>query len=116
MLCRSAQDHTATRLSLFCGLEHHGLSKRFFGQFVATYFEVLGDYLRRQMRQGVLRTLDPLMAARSFVGAVSYHSLLRELFGPDTAGVLDTGEASKLVVSIWMDGMSAAAGEGMQKT
>lgn len=110
MLSRSVQDPTATRLSLFCGLGHHDLSKRFFEKYVATYFEVLGYYLRQQMRHGVLRTLDPMMAARSFVGAVSYHSLLRELFGSDTVGPLDAAETSKLVVSIWLDGMSATNG------
>jgi AcrR family transcriptional regulator len=111
MLRRHAQDHVATRLSLFCGLEHHDLSQRFFGQFVASYFEVLASYLREQMRKGVLRSVDPLMAARSFIGAVVYHSLLRELFGAQ-AGNMDLGEAGRLMVSIWLDGMSASDGQG----
>jgi hypothetical protein len=53
------------------------------------------------------------MAARTFIGAVGYHSLIKELFGPldvagDIAGTTDTREASRLMVSIWLDGMSAA--------
>ena len=110
---RRARDHSTTRLSLFCALERHELSRRFFGHFIAEYFEVLANYLRRQMRQGVLRSADPLMAARTFIGAVGYHSLIKELFGPldvagDIAGTTDTREASRLMVSIWLDGMSAA--------
>jgi len=48
------------------------------------------------------------MAARTFIGAVVYHSLIQELFGPvDTTGNTDAREASRLMVSIWLDGMSA---------
>jgi len=113
MLRRHAQDPTTIRLSLFCGLEHHDLSQRLFEQFAASYFEALADYLRQQMRRGVLRTLDPLMTARSFVGAVVYHSLLRELFNSvDSVRNLDAGGTSKLVVSIWLDGMSATGTQG----
>jgi AcrR family transcriptional regulator len=113
---RRARDHSTTRLSLFCALERHELSRRFFGHFIAEYFEVLANYLRQQMRQGVLRSADPLMAARTFIGAVGYHSLIKELFGPldaagdvdqDPAATTDTREASRLMVSIWLDGMSA---------
>jgi len=107
-LQRRAEDHSTTRLSLFCALERHELSRRFFGHFIAEYFEVLASYLRRQMRLGVLRSADPFMAARSFIGAVVYHSLIQELFGPvDTTGNMDVHEASSLMVSIWLDGMSA---------
>ncbi|MGA2962625.1 MAG: TetR/AcrR family transcriptional regulator [Candidatus Korobacteraceae bacterium] len=107
-LQRRAEDHATTRLSMFCALERHELSQRFFGHFIAEYFEVLANYLRRQMCQGVLRSADPIMAARTFIGAVVYHSLIQELFGPvDTTGNTDAREASRLMVSIWLDGMSA---------
>ena len=111
MLRWRAEDPTATRLSLFCALQRHDLTQRFFEQFAANYFELLADYLRHQMRQGALRSVDPLMAARSFVGAVAYQSLLRELFGAVAVGNLDPVEVSHLVVSIWMDGLSASDGE-----
>jgi len=111
-LQRRAEDHATTRLSLFCALERHELSRRFFGRFIAEYFEVLANYLRRQMRLGVLRSADPVMAARTFIGTVVYHSLIKELFGPgdtagNTAGNMDAREASRMMVSIWLDGMSA---------
>jgi hypothetical protein len=110
---RRAEDHSTTRLSLFCALERHELSRRFFGRFITEYFEVLANYLHQQMRRGVLRHADPVMAARTFIGAVVYHSLIKELFGPlDAAagngnGNVDAREASRLMVSIWLDGMSA---------
>jgi AcrR family transcriptional regulator len=109
---RRTRDHSTTRLSLFCALERHELSRRFFGHFIAEYFEVLANYLRQQMRQGVLRVADPVMAARTFIGAVGYHSLIKELFGPldvarDADATTDTREACRLMVSIWLDGMSA---------
>jgi len=109
---RRSEDHSTTRLSLFCALERHELSQRFFGRFIAEYFQVLANYLSQQMRLGVLRPADPVMAARTFIGTVVYHSLIKELFGPvdsdGNAGAdLDAREASRLMVSIWLDGMSA---------
>jgi AcrR family transcriptional regulator len=113
-LQRRAEDHATTRLSLFCVLERHELSQRFFGRFIAEYFEVLANYLRRQMRLGVLRPADPVMAARTFIGAVVHHSLITELFAPvpsdgSSAAEIDARKASRLIVSIWLDGMSAKA-------
>jgi AcrR family transcriptional regulator len=107
-LQRRANDHVTTRLWMFCALERHKLSRRFFGRFIAEYFEVLASYLRRQMRRGVLRTTNPVMAARTFLGANVYHSLVKELFGPvGTAEKMDDREASRLMVSTWLDGMAA---------
>lgn len=108
-LRRRVEDHLTTRLSLFCALERHELSQRFFGRFIAEYFEILANYLRRQMLNGVLRSTDPVMAARTFIGTIVYHSLIKELFGAvDTSGNMDAREASELIVSIWLDGMSAS--------
>jgi hypothetical protein len=105
---RREQDHVTTPLSLYCALERHELSHRFFGRFITEYFEVLANYLRQQMRAGVLRTTDPAMATRTFIGAVVYHSLVQELFGPvDATGSMDAHEVSSLIVSIWLDGMLA---------
>jgi len=108
-LQRHAEDHSTMRLSLFCALERHELSQRFFRRFIAEYFEVLANYLRVQMRRGVLRSTDPVMAARTFIGMVGHYSLIKELFGTaDTDGNLDAHAASRLMVSIWLSGMSAA--------
>jgi AcrR family transcriptional regulator len=108
-LQRHAEDHSTMRLSLFCALERHELSRRFFRRFIAEYFEVLANYLRVQMSRGVLRTTDPVMAARTFIGMVGHYSLIKELFGAaDTEGNLDARAASRLMVSIWLSGMSAA--------
>jgi hypothetical protein len=54
------------------------------------------------------------MAARAFIGMVAHYSLIRELFSSvdgnaTTAGNMDAREASRLMVSIWLDGMSAKA-------
>lgn len=105
-LRRHNEDYTSMRLSLFCALEHHDLARRFFGHFTASYFEVLAEYLRQQMASGKLRQMDPLMATRGFLGMLVYHSLVKELFGAiDPAGSMDPVEVSRLVVSLWLDGM-----------
>ncbi len=118
---RHAEDHSTMRLSLFCALERHELSRRFFRRFIAEYFEVLANYLRVQMRRGVLRSIDPVMAARTFIGMVGHYSLIKELFGAadsdeSTAGNLDARAASKLMVSIWLSGMSAPPASRRVKT
>lgn len=103
-LRRCSENHSSARLSLFCALERHALSHSTVGLFMATYCEVVAEYLRRQMGRAALRSTDALMAARMFMGTLMYYSLVRELFG-DKGLEADTCAASREIVSIWLDGM-----------
>jgi|SRR5215472_5817856 len=105
ILLRSARDRELTRLLWFTALENHELSVRFFTTFVAGYFEDLAAYIRTRIRQGVFRKMDPLLAARGFLGMVVYHFQVQELFGGEQYRSFDIEEVAATLSAIWLAGM-----------
>lgn len=73
-------DPTLLRLLLFSALEGHELSDMFFRNQHRTVYEYLAGYIRRRTKEGAFRRVDPLLAARAFIGMVVYHRLVHELF------------------------------------
>ncbi len=104
-LRRRAEDSSLTRLLLYSALEDHKLSYRFFQTRVASYYEVLSEYIRKRIAAGAFRAVDPLLAARAFVGMVVYHSLIQELYGGKRFQTFDTREVSATLTDIWLGGM-----------
>jgi AcrR family transcriptional regulator len=99
------EDPSLGRLLLFSALEHHQLSERFFRTHIADLYEVTAQYIRKQIRAGQFRSVDPLMAARGFWGMVVYHFLIQELFGAKHYQDFELGEASHAIADIWLHGM-----------
>jgi AcrR family transcriptional regulator len=88
-LVRTEQDPSLMRLLLFSALERHDLSHRFFESQVRRLHEFLGDYIAQRMADGVFRVVNPLLAARGFVGMIVHYLLIHEIFGVKRpAGVL----------------------------
>lgn len=106
ILERNRQDAQLMRLVLFSGLEEHALSKRVFQTYIATYFETLADYVRQRIRQGAYRSVDPLLAARGFLGMVFNYALVQELFAGRSTPA-DSSRVSALFAEIWLKGMQA---------
>ena len=102
ILNRSVQ---LTRLLFFSVLEKHELSERFFKTHVIAYHEILAEYIRAGIREGRLRPMDPILAARSFIGMFSYHFQLSELFGGKQHQHFDKEEVISSLVDIWLLGM-----------
>src|SRR5215831_11444681 len=105
ILERTARDRELTRLLWFTALENHQLSVRFFKTFVAEYYEALAGYIRTRIRQGAFRRVDPLLAARGFLGMVVYHFLVQELFGGEQYRSFDTEAVAATLSGIWLAGM-----------
>jgi len=105
ILLRSPRDRELTRLLWFTALENHELSVRFFNTFVAGYYEDLASYIRTRIRQGAFRRVDPLLAARGFLGMVVYHFLVQELFGGEQYRSFDSEEVAATLAGIWLAGM-----------
>ena len=105
ILERRAQDGTLSRLLLFTALENHRLSDRFFRSYVAQYFEILADYIRSGISLGRFRDVEPLLAARGFLGMVVYHSWMQELFGWKRYLKFDNKQVSRTLTDIWLQGM-----------
>jgi AcrR family transcriptional regulator len=74
-------DSTLLRLLLFSALEGHELSDMFFGKHHKVFYEQLAAYIETRIGDGAFRPVDPLLAARAFIGMVVHHRLLHEVFG-----------------------------------
>ncbi len=105
ILERRAKDQTLSRLLLYSALENHRLSHRFFRTYVAECYEVLADYIRGRIAEGQFRPVDPLLAARGFLGMVVYHSWIQELFGGKRYQNFSVQEVSKTLAEVWLQGM-----------
>lgn len=106
ILERRATDQTLSRLLLYSALENHRLSHRFFRTYAASHYEVLSEFIRRRIADGAFRSLDPLLAARGFLGMVIYHSWVQELFGGKRYQRFSVQQVSRTLVEIWLQGMS----------
>lgn len=108
ILRRNTEDPALPRLLLFSALESHRLSHRFFRTHVARYYEALAGHIRKAIRAGEFRAMDPLLAARSFLGMVSYHFQIQELFGGHKYHHWEIHKASVSLVDLWLEGVRAA--------
>src|SRR3990167_5897744 len=77
---RPGVDPTLLRLLLFSALEGHELSDMFFGKHHKVFYDHLAAYIRTRIEDGAFRSVDPLLAARAFIGMVVHHRLLHEIF------------------------------------
>ena len=94
---------------LYSALENHRLSHRFFRKYVAESYEVLAEHIRGRIAQGAFRPLDPLLAARGFLGMVIYHSWVQELFGGKRYQNFSVQQVSATLAEVWLHGMLCSA-------
>ena len=53
----------------------------FFGKHHRVFYDYLAGYIETRIQEGAFRQVDPLLAARAFIGMVVHHRLLHEIFG-----------------------------------
>ena len=109
ILRRNKDDKDRTRLLLFSGLENHRLAHRFFKTYVADYYRILAAHIERRIEQGVFRRVDPLLAARGFMGMIFYHNLVQEIFGGGMYQHFDPKTVSAESADIWLRGVMSPA-------
>jgi AcrR family transcriptional regulator len=80
-LIRTEEDPSLMRLLLFSALEGHELSHFFFESKVRHLHEFLSNYIGQRITDGVFRPVNPLLAARGFVGMIVHYLLIHEIFG-----------------------------------
>jgi len=107
ILRRTDDDRARTRLLLFSGLESHRLARRFFKTYVARYYQTLAAHIERRIVQGVFRRVDPVLAARSFIGMIFYHIMVQELFGGGFYQKFEPQVVSAEIADIWLHGVIA---------
>ena len=115
ILRRKREDHYITRLLWFAALERHELSQEFFRKYVAECYEALADHIRVRISQGGFRGVDPLLAARGFLGMVVYHYLIQELFGGKKFKDFDAKHVADTLTDIWLSGMTTAVEKTVPK-
>jgi AcrR family transcriptional regulator len=105
ILKRRANDQTLSRLLLFSALESHKLSNRFFRTYMADYYDVLARFIRERISRGTFRKVEPLLAARGFLGMIIYYSWVQELFGGKRYQQFEVEQVSRTMAEIWLRGM-----------
>jgi AcrR family transcriptional regulator len=80
-LTRTEHDPSLMRLLLFSALEGHELSHLFFESKVRRLHEFLSSYIEQRISDGIFRPMNPLLAARGFVGMIAHYLLINEIFG-----------------------------------
>src|SRR3954447_16115077 len=80
ILRRYQEDPEITRLLFFSSLERHELAELFFERIYAGFYKLVTGYIRRRVRQGAFRRVNPEVAARGLIGMISYHGQIAMLF------------------------------------
>lgn len=107
LLDRTKDDAALTRLLFFSALRNQKLADRFFRTYMTGTFQVLAGYFRKQMRSGRFRRMNPVLAARGFLGMVIYHYLVQEVFGGERYQRFDPYEVGQELADLWLEGMLA---------
>ena len=107
ILRRNKKEPAFTRLLLFSALERHSLSRRFFNTYTTVYWDMLAKYIRRRIRSGDFRNMNPLLAARSFTGMVAHYVWMQGLFAPGNYPQFNDRVISRTMARIWLGGMQS---------
>ena len=82
ILRRYEKDPELSRLLLFSCLERHELAELFFERLFQGAYRLVMDYIRRRIREGAFRKVNPEIAARGHVHRALQR--LRGRLGPDS--------------------------------
>ena len=105
ILSRVEKDPAFMRLLLYSALEGHALSEMFFATHVKRTHRFLADYIASRIQEGAFRAVDPLLAARGFIGTVIHYLLIHELFGVPRHAHLSSGDVIALYAEIFLKGL-----------
>jgi AcrR family transcriptional regulator len=106
-LRRTRKDAALSRLLFFSALRNRQLSDAFFRNYIVEAFDLLADYFRKAANRRRFRNVDPLVAARGFLGMIAYHNLVQELFGGNRYQRFDPHTLSLQLADLWLNGISA---------
>jgi AcrR family transcriptional regulator len=109
ILARNFADSRLYRLLLFSALEDHELSHRFFRTYISEYYEAIAAHIRQRIRAGHFRKVDPLLAARLFIGMALHHFLVQDIFGGSRQREYDLKKVCRLVTDLWLAGVRVQA-------
>jgi len=106
---RVEADPAFIRILLFTALEGHSLAEPFFVSRVVRVREFLTGYIARRVREGAFRAIDPVIAARAFLGMVSDYLNVKVVFHQAAAYPQPTAEVVETFVSLFLTGIASPA-------
>ncbi len=105
MIDRVQRDPTLMRLMFFSALEGHSLSDLFFRSRVQRIDDFLSRYIADRVAAGAFRPVDPTQAAWNFIGMVTHHILLHELFGQKLPPHLTVDQVIDEMIRLFLEGV-----------
>jgi AcrR family transcriptional regulator len=107
ILKRYENDPEMFRLLFFSCLEGHDLSKLFFERLLQAFHRLVAGYIRRRIREGAFRKVNPDAAARGLIGMLCYHGEMALLF-PGRVRQPNRRRVVKEMVTIFLAGIAGA--------
>ncbi len=94
------------RLLFHSALDEHELSEMFFEQFLTPLYEFLSSYIRRRQADGAMRSVEPKIIVRAFLGMIIHHSLNNILWDKSRRLLkISNEEAAKAFAEILLNGV-----------
>ncbi|CAF0704482.1 TetR/AcrR family transcriptional regulator [Candidatus Methylacidithermus pantelleriae] len=105
------EDPQFVRLLYFSALEGHQLAGMFYEAFTHHLHRLTADYILQKQKEGRLRRVPPLLAARAFFGMLVHYYLGKRIFGMFECGsaqpAMDLSEVVKTFVELFCHGVVA---------
>jgi len=108
ILRRYEEDPELSRLLFFSALERHELADLFFERLYVGFYRLVTGYIRRRIRAGAFRRVNPEIAARGVIGMISYHGLIGILF-PGKLARPPRRRIVREMVSVFLKGIASPA-------
>jgi AcrR family transcriptional regulator len=108
-LRRLENNSNLLRLLLAAGLEEGGSSRstiaRFYRQHLMQTYGALAKYIRRRIREGAYRRVDPWLASRAFFSMLGYHVIIQEIYGGKHTHTFSRKKVARMVSYLWLEGL-----------
>ncbi len=106
LIAEHRADPSFLRLLMYSALESHGLSEIFIRTRGLELIEALATGVRGLIKDGEFRKVDPVIAARAFLGMVIHYSVSQEVYGLKKRFKTPDKDIVRTFVDIFFQGMS----------
>ncbi len=106
MFDKCGNDPDFIRLLHYSALESHELSDMFFDTYVKYVIMLLSEYIKDRISGGFFKEVNPLLAAKAFIGMVMDYIIVQELFGEKKDKRIKQEDVVEVFVKIFLDGIS----------
>jgi AcrR family transcriptional regulator len=105
MFDKCGRDPAFIRLLHYSALEGHELSDMFFDTYVDYVNKLLSEYIEGRISDGAFKKINPVVAARAFIGMVINYIIAQELFREKRKGNIKQEEIIESFVTIFLQGV-----------